>query len=75
MLFLSGVVFIGGGLTTLDLLETFWRSLGPGDRPVTNPLTVKSEQMLFQCQGKQVGTLTRLAIHRAEASRRHIPRM
>ncbi|MCT7969420.1 hypothetical protein NG799_24185 [Laspinema sp. D1] len=60
-------IFIGGGLTTPNLGETFWRSLGPGDRRVANAATVDRQQMLFQHQGKQGGTLTRCTIHRAEA--------
>lgn len=61
------VIFIGGGLTTLDLLETCWRSLRPGGRLVANAVTVESEQMLFQWQGKLGGNLTRIAIQRAES--------
>jgi precorrin-6B C5,15-methyltransferase / cobalt-precorrin-6B C5,C15-methyltransferase len=59
-------IFIGGGLTTPDLLETCWRSLCPGGRLVANAVTVESEQVLFQWQGKLGGTLTRIAIQRAE---------
>lgn len=60
-------IFIGGGLTTLDLLETCWRSLRPGGRLVANAVTVESEQMLFQWQGKLGGNLSRIAIQRAES--------
>ncbi|MDI9638251.1 precorrin-6y C5,15-methyltransferase (decarboxylating) subunit CbiE [Geitlerinema splendidum] len=59
-------IFIGGGLTTPDLLETCWRSLRSGGHLVANAVTVESEQMLFHWQGKLGGNLTRIAIQRAE---------
>ncbi|NES96631.1 MAG: precorrin-6y C5,15-methyltransferase (decarboxylating) subunit CbiE [Desertifilum sp. SIO1I2] len=59
-------IFIGGGLTTPNLLETCWRSLRSGGHLVANAVTVESEQMLFQWQGKLGGNLTRIAIQRAE---------
>ncbi|HEY9748596.1 MAG TPA: precorrin-6Y C5,15-methyltransferase (decarboxylating) subunit CbiT, partial [Allocoleopsis sp.] len=59
-------IFIGGGLTTPDLLTTCWRSLRPGGRLVANAVTVEGEQMLFQWQQELGGELTRLAIQRAE---------
>ncbi len=59
-------IFIGGGLTTPDLFETCWRSLRPGGRLVANAVTVESEHLLFQWQSKLGGTLTRIAIQRAE---------
>jgi precorrin-6Y C5,15-methyltransferase (decarboxylating) len=58
-------IFIGGGLTTPNLLETCWQALRPGGRLVANAVTVESEQMLFQWQSKLGGTLTRIAIQRA----------
>jgi precorrin-6B C5,15-methyltransferase / cobalt-precorrin-6B C5,C15-methyltransferase len=59
-------IFIGGGLMTPDLLETCWQSLRPSGRLVVNAVTVESEQLLFQWQGKLGGDLTRIAIQRAE---------
>jgi precorrin-6B C5,15-methyltransferase / cobalt-precorrin-6B C5,C15-methyltransferase len=59
-------IFIGGGLMTPDLLETCWQSLRPRGRLVVNAVTVESEQLLFQWQGKLGGELTRIAIQRAE---------
>ncbi|HEY9838383.1 MAG TPA: hypothetical protein V6D27_15980, partial [Vampirovibrionales bacterium] len=56
-------------------METFGRSLGPGDRLVANALTIESKQMLFQHQGNQGGPLTRLAIHRAEPVGKFLGRM
>lgn len=59
-------IFIGGGLTTPDLLETCWQALRPGGRLVANAVTVEGEQLVFQWQGKLGGNLTRIAIQRAE---------
>ncbi|TVQ58177.1 MAG: precorrin-6Y C5,15-methyltransferase (decarboxylating) subunit CbiT, partial [Spirulina sp. DLM2.Bin59] len=59
-------IFIGGGVTTPDLLATCWRSLPVGGRLVANAVTVESEQLLLQQQRQWGGTLKRLAIQRAE---------
>lgn len=59
-------IFIGGGLTTPDLLETCWQALRPGGRLVVNVVTVEGEQLVFQWQGTLGGDLTRIAIQRAE---------
>lgn len=59
-------IFIGGGLTTPNLLETGWQALRLGGRLVANAVTVESEQKLFQWQQKRGGELTRIAIQRAE---------
>jgi precorrin-6Y C5,15-methyltransferase (decarboxylating) len=59
-------IFVGGGLTTPDLLETCWRLLRPGGHLVANAVTIEGEQQLFQWQGTLGGTLTRIAIQRAE---------
>lgn len=59
-------IFIGGGLTTPDLVETCWRSLRLGGRLVANAVTVEGEQTLFQWQRTLGGDLSRLTIQRAE---------
>jgi precorrin-6Y C5,15-methyltransferase (decarboxylating) len=58
-------VFIGGGLTTENLLATCWQALRPGGRLVANAVTIESEQMLFHWHGQCGGEFTRLAIQRA----------
>ncbi len=55
-------IFIGGGLTVPNVLETCWRSLLPGGRLVANAVTLESEQRLFQAHQDLGGTLTRIAI-------------
>jgi precorrin-6B C5,15-methyltransferase / cobalt-precorrin-6B C5,C15-methyltransferase len=59
-------VFIGGGLTTENLLDTCWHALHPGGRLVANAVTVESEQTLLHWHRQWGGELTRLAIQRAE---------
>ncbi|MGG6266138.1 precorrin-6y C5,15-methyltransferase (decarboxylating) subunit CbiE [Leptolyngbya sp. AN03gr2] len=59
-------IFIGGGLTIPDVVETCWRSLRPGGRLVANAVTVETEAQLFQWQSKLGGELTRIAVQRAE---------
>ena len=58
-------VFIGGGLTTGNLLATCWQALRAGGRLVANAVTVESEQTLLQWHGQCGGELTRIAIQRA----------
>ncbi|MER3433357.1 MAG: cobalamin biosynthesis bifunctional protein CbiET [Leptolyngbya sp. ERB_1_1] len=59
-------IFIGGGLTTPDLVETCWRSLRSDGRMVANAVTVETEAQLFHWQSQLGGELTRIAIQRAE---------
>ena len=58
-------LFIGGGLTTENLLVTCWQALPVGGRLVVNAVTVESEQMLLQWHSQWGGELTRVAIQRA----------
>ncbi len=59
-------VFIGGGLTTENLLATCWQALRTGGRLVTNAVTIESEQVLLHWHSQRGGELTRIAIQRAE---------
>jgi precorrin-6B C5,15-methyltransferase / cobalt-precorrin-6B C5,C15-methyltransferase len=59
-------VFIGGGLTAVDVFETCWASLKPGGRLVTNGVTVETEQRILALQQIHGGSLTRIAIQQAE---------
>ena len=58
-------LFIGGGLTTENLLATCWQALPAGGRLVANAVTVESEQTLLQWHSQWGGELTRVAIQRA----------
>ncbi len=65
-------VFIGGGLSSGNLLQTCWTALNPGGRLVANAVTLEGEQKLLQWQNENAGKsgasgdLTRLSISRAE---------
>ena len=65
-------VFIGGGLSSGNLLQTCWNALKPGGRLVANAVTLEGEQKLLQWQNENTGKsgasgdLTRLSISRAE---------
>jgi len=65
-------VFIGGGLSSGNLLETCWNALKPGGRLVANAVTLEGELKLLQWQNENTGKsgasgdLTRLSISRAE---------
>jgi len=65
-------VFIGGGLSSGNLLQTCWTALKPGGRLVANAVTLEGEQKLLQWQNENAGKsgasgdLTRFSISRAE---------
>lgn len=59
-------IFIGGGITIPDLLETCWSALRPGGRLVANTVTVESELILLQWHSKLGGELIRIGIQKAE---------
>ena len=59
-------IFIGGGLSASNLLETCWNILPVKGRLVANSVTVQGEQKLLQWQQKLGGELIRIAISRAE---------
>lgn len=58
-------VFIGGGLTTPDLLETCWAALPGGGRLVANTVTLESEALLADWYRRHGGELVRIAVSRA----------
>ncbi|MBD2187453.1 precorrin-6y C5,15-methyltransferase (decarboxylating) subunit CbiE [Pseudanabaena mucicola] len=59
-------IFIGGGATAHGLFESCWQNLRSQGRLVANVVTLEGEQKLFQWQQKYGGTLTQIAIRRAE---------
>ncbi len=60
-------VFIGGGLTSDDLLRRAWASLPPGGRLAANSVTAESEALLLAWQARHGGEMIRLAVSRLEA--------
>ncbi len=59
-------VFIGGGAARDGLFEACWRALSPGGRLVANAVTLEGEQALVTWREQVGGTLTRIAVSRAE---------
>ena len=59
-------VFVGGGATTPDLLQTCWAALSPGGRLVVNAVTIESEAVLAEWCARVGGELVRIAVQRAE---------
>ncbi|MGG6296838.1 precorrin-6y C5,15-methyltransferase (decarboxylating) subunit CbiE [Leptolyngbya sp. AN02str] len=60
-------IFIGGGITTPGLVAACWEALPTGGRMVANVVTVQGEQVLAEWHAQVGGTLSRIAIQRAEA--------
>ncbi len=60
-------IFIGGGLSSPGLVDACWSALKPGGRLVANAVTVEGESALIAAASRLRGTLTRLAVSRAEA--------
>ncbi|MBI1208944.1 MAG: precorrin-6y C5,15-methyltransferase (decarboxylating) subunit CbiE [Azospirillum sp.] len=65
-------VFIGGGLGSAGLIERCWAALRPGGRLVANAVTLEGEQVLFDHLGRFGGSLSRLAVARAEPLGPHL---
>jgi precorrin-6Y C5,15-methyltransferase (decarboxylating) len=59
-------VFLGGGAGRDGLFEACWQALGPGGRLVANAVTLEGEQALVSWREQVGGTLTRIAVSRAE---------
>lgn len=59
-------VFIGGGVTAPGLAERCWEALPRGGRLVANAVTVEGEARLIALRAAIGGTLTRIAVSRAE---------
>jgi precorrin-6B C5,15-methyltransferase / cobalt-precorrin-6B C5,C15-methyltransferase len=60
-------IFIGGGATAEGMFDTCWTALRSGGRLVANVVTIEGEQKLYIWHQRFGGTLTRIAIQRAEA--------
>lgn len=59
-------VFIGGGLSKEGLFDRCWEALGAGGRLVANAVTLEGETQLLDLHARHGGSLTRIAISRAE---------
>ena len=65
-------VFIGGGITAAGVAEACWTALGPRGRLVANAVTIAGEARLGALQADHGGTLTRIAVSRAEPVGGHL---
>lgn len=59
-------IFIGGGVTHDDMLETCWQALPSGGRLIANAVTLESEMRLQQWRAQHGGELTRIDIAQAQ---------
>jgi precorrin-6Y C5,15-methyltransferase (decarboxylating) len=59
-------IFIGGGITAVGVFDAAWTALKPGGRLVANVVTLEGEALLLARYREFGGSLTRLAISRAE---------
>ena len=55
-------IFIGGGLTTVNVLLSCWKALKPGGRIVANTVTLESEAILIEAQKNHGGELKKISI-------------
>lgn len=58
-------IFIGGGATSKDMIETAWQALKNNGRLVANAVTLESEAVLIAAYKNYGGNLIRIAIERA----------
>jgi precorrin-6Y C5,15-methyltransferase (decarboxylating) len=65
-------IFAGGGLADPALLPRLWEALKPGGRLVANVISTEGERALYDWQARHGGTLTRLAVSRAEKLGSHL---
>ena len=59
-------IFIGGGLTTMGVIDRCWSSLRPGGRIVANAVTLEGERLLAGVRERCGGELVRIEIAHAE---------
>lgn len=59
-------IFIGGGVTELDMLETCWQQLRDGGRLIANAVTLQSQLTLQQWRERHGGELTQIQIAHAQ---------
>ncbi len=59
-------VFIGGGITDANVLQTCWENLKPGGRLVANAVTIQGEMVLFEWRNTHGGELTKLNVSQGQ---------
>lgn len=63
---LPNAIFIGGGVTSLDLLRDCWNALQSGGRLVANVVTAEGEAALLSANETYGGVMVRIAVSRLE---------
>jgi len=61
------VIFIGGGVGNIKILQTCWLALPPGGRLVANSVTIEGETGLFELMRRHGGTMTQIAVSHLDA--------
>src|ERR1700676_3735329 len=59
-------IFIGGGVTAPDMLDTCWSHLKKGGRMIVNAVTIQSEATLVAWRALHGGEMTRISIAHAQ---------
>ena len=59
-------IFIGGGVTAPDMLDTCWSHLKKGGRMIVNAVTIQSEATLVAWRALHGGEMTRIGIAHAQ---------
>ena len=60
-------IFVGGGLTSQDMLASLWAKLTPGGRLIANAVTLEGEAILLAFRQTMGGELTRISVAKEEA--------
>ena len=60
-------IFVGGGIGDPRLLQALWQALPAGGRLVANVVTAEGEARLLDWHARHGGSLTRIAVSRAES--------
>jgi len=59
-------IFIGGGVTAPEMLDTCWARLTKGGRMIVNAVTIQSEATLVAWRAVHGGELTRISVAHAQ---------
>jgi precorrin-6Y C5,15-methyltransferase (decarboxylating) len=59
-------IFIGGGVTAPNMLDTCWAHLKKGGRMIVNAVTIQSEATLIAWRAANGGELTRIGVAQAQ---------
>ena len=59
-------IFIGGGVTAPDMLDTCWSRLKKGGRMIVNAVTIQSEATLIAWRALNGGEMTRIGVAHAQ---------